>query len=179
MSRLGKLPIKIPQGCEARIDKNAIIVKGPKGELTQALSKIVKVEVLGNEIKLNIENKSDKKEKAFWGLYWSLISNMVKGVIEGFEVKLEIIGVGYKAALSGQKLVLNVGYSHPVDFILPNGISGLVAGNVITISGADKQLVGEMAAQIRKIRKPEPYKGKGIKYVSEFIKKKEGKTAGK
>mgnify|MGYP001594478303 CR=1 FL=1 len=114
-----------------------------------------------------------------WGLYYSLIKNMAVGVNEGFEKKLEINGVGYKVAASGNKLNLSLGFSHPVVFDLPDGVSGQAEGNIITLKGADRQLVGETAARIRKIRKPEPYKGKGIKYVDEVIVKKEGKTAAK
>ena len=179
MSRLGKLPIEIPTGTQAKIENNFIIVKGSKGELKQELNNLVKVEVLEKEIKVSIKNEKVKKERAFWGLYRSLINNMVQGVETGFEKKLEVNGVGYRIALAGKKLTLNVGYSHPVDFELPEGITGAVEGNVITISGIDKQLVGEVAAKIRKIKKPEPYKGKGIKYIDEVIRRKEGKTAGK
>ncbi len=179
MSRLGKLPIEIPTGIQAKIENNFIIVKGSKGELKQELNNLVKVEVLEKEIKVSIKNEKVKKERAFWGLYRSLINNMVQGVETGFEKKLEVNGVGYRIALAGKKLTLNVGYSHPVDFELPEGITGAVEGNVITISGIDKQLVGEVAAKIRKIKKPEPYKGKGIKYIDEVIRRKEGKTAGK
>lgn len=179
MSRLGKLPIKLPDTVEAKIENNFIVVKGPKGELKQELNNIVKVDIVDGEIQVSINDITDKKEKAFWGLFRSLINNMVVGVTDGFEKKLEVNGVGYRVAISGKKLTLNVGYSHPVDFMLPEGIDGAVEANVITISGFDKQLVGEMAAQIRKVRKPEPYKGKGIKYVDEVIIRKEGKTAGK
>jgi len=179
MSRLGKLPIILTEGTQAKIENNFIIVKGSKGELKQELNDLVKVEVLEKEIKVSIKNEKVKKERAFWGLYRSLINNMVLGVETGFEKKLEVNGVGYRIALTGKKLILNVGYSHPVDFELPEGITGAVEGNVITISGIDKQLVGEVAAKIRKIKKPEPYKGKGIKYIDEVIRRKEGKTAGK
>ncbi len=179
MSRLGKLPIILTDGIQAKIDNNFIIVKGSKGELKQELNGLVKVEVLEKEIKVSIKNEKVKKERAFWGLYRSLINNMVQGVEKGFEKKLEVNGVGYRITLVGKKLTLNVGYSHPVDFELPEGITGAVEGNVITISGIDKQLVGEVAAKIRKIKKPEPYKGKGIKYIDEVIRRKEGKTAGK
>ena len=179
MSRLGKLPIILTDGIQAKIDNNFIIVKGSKGELKQELNDLVKVEVLEKEIKVSIKNEKVKKERAFWGLYRSLINNMVQGVEKGFEKKLEVNGVGYRITLVGKKLTLNVGYSHPVDFELPEGITGAVEGNVITISGIDKQLVGEVAAKIRKIKKPEPYKGKGIKYIDEVIRRKEGKTAGK
>lgn len=179
MSRLGKLPINIPAGVEARIDNNFIIVKGPKGELKQELHDLVQVDIKESIITVSVKKPENKKEKSFWGLYRSLIDNMVTGVTDGFEKKLEVNGVGYRVALQGTKLVLNVGYSHPVEFALPKGIAGAVEGNVITISGASKQAVGEAAANIRKIRKPEPYKGKGIKYVDEIIRRKEGKTAAK
>ncbi|MEA1962924.1 MAG: 50S ribosomal protein L6 [Patescibacteria group bacterium] len=179
MSRLGKLPIILTDGIQAKIENNFIIVKGPKGELKQELNDSVKVEILEKEIKVSVKNEKVKKERAFWGLYRSLINNMVQGAATGFEKKLEVNGVGYRIALAGKKLTLNVGYSHPVDFELSEGISGAVEGNVITISGIDKQMVGETAAKIRKIRKPEPYKGKGIKYIDEVIRIKEGKTAGK
>lgn len=178
MSRLGKLPIKLPEAVQAKLEKGFLTVKGPKGELKLEI-KAVKVDVSTEEIKVSISESGDKRERTFWGLYRSLINNMVVGVTNGFEKKLEVIGVGYRAAIAGKKLTLNVGYSHPVDFILPDGIDGKVEGNAITISGFDKQLVGEMAAQIRKIRKPEPYKGKGIRYSDEIIIKKEGKAGGR
>ena len=179
MSRIGKLPIDFLESTQVKIDEGFIIVKGLKGELRIKLNDLVKVEIKEKQIILSIDNFEDKKKRAFWGLYRSLINNMVKGVEEGFEKKLEINGVGYNASLSGDKLVVKAGYSHPVDFLLPEGISAQVEGNVITISGIDKQSVGEVAAQIRKIRKPEPYKGKGIKYIDEVIRRKEGKTAAK
>ncbi len=179
MSRLGKKPIPLPDGIQAKIENDFIIVKGPKGELKQKLHEKVKVEINDSEIKVLVEKPEVKKQKALWGLFRSLINNMVIGVNEGFEKKLEINGIGYKASISGQKLTLHVGYSHPVDYMLPKGIKGQVEGNIITISGIDKQLVGEIAAQIRKIRKPEPYKGKGIKYVDEVIRRKVGKAAAK
>lgn len=177
MSRLGKVPIQIPEGVQVKIENNFIIVKGGKGELKQALHELVKVDISDSDIKVSVKNTEIKREKAFWGLYRSLINNMVKGVTEGFEKKLELIGVGYRVSLTGNKLLFNVGYSHPVEFGLPDGISAQVEGNNITISGADKQNVGETAARIRKIRKPEPYKGKGIKYTDEIIRRKEGKAA--
>jgi len=179
MSRLGKLPIVLPEGTKASIDGGFVVVKGPKGELKEKVSDIVKVDISEKEIVVSIKNIDSKKEKAFWGLYRSLINNMVIGVNEGFEKKLEINGVGYKVALQGKKLILNVGYSHPVEYELPEGITGAVEANVITVSGIDKQLVGEAAAQIRKVKKPEPYKGKGIKYIDEVIRRKAGKAAGK
>ncbi len=179
MSRLGKLPINLPTGTQVKIENSFIVVKGTKGELQQEIHPKVKVEINESEIKVSVNNPEIKKQRALWGLYRSLINNMVIGVNDGFEKRLEINGVGYRASISGQKLTLNVGYSHPVDYVLPEGIKGQVEGNIITISGIDKQLVGEIAAQIRKIRKPEPYKGKGIKYVDEVIRRKAGKTASK
>ncbi len=179
MSRLGKKPIPLPDGTQAKIENDFIIIKGPKGELKQKLHEKVKVKINDSEIEVSVEKPEIKKQRALWGLFRSLINNMVTGVNEGFEKKLEINGVGYKASISGQKLTLHVGYSHPVDYMLPEGIKGQVEGNIITISGIDKQLVGEIAAQIRKIRKPEPYKGKGIKYIDEIIRRKVGKAAAK
>ena len=179
MSRLGKLPVQLSDGVEAKIADNFITIKGPKGELKQELHDLVKIEIKDKEIIVSVDKPENKKERAFWGLYRSLVNNMVVGVTEGFEKKLEVNGVGYRVALSGKKLTLHVGYSHPVEFELPEGISGAVEANVITISGIDKQLVGEVAANIRKVRKPEPYKGKGIKYIDEVIRRKEGKTAAK
>jgi len=183
MSRIGKLPIKIPQNTEVKIQDDIIMVKGPKGELNQKINPLVSIEIKdgqeggGKEAVVSIENEKDKKSKAMWGLFRQLINNMVKGVNEGFEKKLEINGVGYRASATGSVLILNVGYSHPINFELPKGIAGSVEKNVITISGFDKQLVGEVAAKIREIRKPEPYKGKGIKYTTEVIRRKAGKTA--
>lgn len=179
MSRLGKLPVKLNDGAQAKIENNFIIVKGPKGELKQKLHNLVQVEINAEEIVVKVKKPEVKKERSFWGLYRSLINNMVIGVTKGFEKQLEINGVGYRVALAGKKLNLNLGFSHPVEFPLPEGIAAQVEGNKITIQGIDKQLVGETAANIRKIRKPEPYKGKGIKYIDEVIIRKEGKTAGK
>jgi len=179
MSRLGKLPINIVEGVTAKIEGKKIIVKGPKGELSQDFNDLVVLEIKEKEIIVSVKNEKNKKERAFWGLFRSLINNMVLGVSEGFEKKLEVNGVGYRVALSGKKIILNVGYSHPVEFELPEGINASIEGNIITVSGIDKQLVGEVAANIRKVRKPEPYKGKGIKYIDEIIRRKEGKTAGK
>ncbi|SRR6056297_341862 len=179
MSRIGKLPIEFSAETQVKIEDGFIKVKGPKAELSREISDLVKVEVKDNQIIVSIDDLKDKKKKAFWGLYRTLIANMVKGVEEGFEKKLEINGVGYSASISGNKLILKVGYSHPVEYNLPEGITAQVEGNLITISGYDKQLVGEVAARIRKVRKPEPYKGKGIKYEGETIRRKEGKAAAK
>jgi large subunit ribosomal protein L6 len=179
MSRLGKLPIELKEGVQVKLDGGFVIVKGPNGELREKLHPKVKIEVNAQEVKVSVNNPEEKKEKALWGLFASLIRNMVKGVKDGFEKKLEINGVGFRAAVSGRKLVLNVGFSHPVEYNLPEGINARVEGNIIVISGASKQLVGEVAAQVRRIKRPEPYKGKGIKYVEEVIIRKEGKTAAK
>ncbi len=185
MSRLGKLPIEIPTGIEVKIQGDLVIVKGSKGELQQKIHPAVKVEIIdgdtGKVVQVSIADKDNKKDNknvnAFWGLYRQLINNMIHGVNEGFSKQLEVNGVGYRVAVSGNKLTLNVGYSHQVDYELPKGISATVEKNVITISGIDKQAVGEVSAQIRKVRKPEPYKGKGIKYIDEIIRRKAGKTA--
>jgi large subunit ribosomal protein L6 len=179
MSRLGKLPIELPAGVEAKIDGEFIVVKGPKGELKEKLNKAVKINIEAGQILVTVDDSKSKKEKALWGLFRNLIRNMVVGVTKGFEKKLEINGVGYKVSGGGKKLVFNVGYSHPVNFELPAGLESKVEDNVITISGFDKKLVGEISFQIRKIRQPEPYKGKGIKYVGEVLRRKEGKVAAK
>lgn len=186
MSRIGKKPILIPEKVDVKIDNDFVIVKGPKGELKQKLIPEIKLNFSDNKKELNVDikNKDVKKEKALWGTFRQLINNMIIGVTEGFEKKLEINGVGYKAVITGKtgsasggELVLNVGFSHPVNFKIPENIDIAVEKNLITISGIDKQLVGETAAQIRKIKKPEPYKGKGIKYVDEIIRRKAGKQA--
>ena len=179
MSRIGKNPIAIPNGVEVKIADGLIEVKGPKGSLKQAIHPAVSISVDGGSVKIAIKDENDRSQRALWGLFGSLVRNMVKGVTEGFEKKLEINGVGMKYAVSGKKVVLNVGFSHPVDFPIPEGTNIAVEGNVLTVSGIDKQLVGETAAQIRRIKKVEPYKGKGIKYLGEAYVKKAGKAAGK
>ena len=179
MSRIGKQPIIIPTGVEVKINEGLIVVKGPKGQLEQKIHPQVKLDLVDGAINVSVQNSVDKLQRALWGLFASLIRNMVIGVTEGFSKQLEINGVGFKAAVADKKLVLNVGFSHPVEFDIPDGLEIKVDGNNITISGADKQLVGEIAAQIRKVKKIEPYKGKGIKYIDEEIKRKVGKaTAG-
>jgi len=179
MSRIGKKPINIPESVDVKIEGSQLTVKGPKGELNLDIHPMVKIEQKDGQLEVTIKNPEDKNEKALWGLFGSLVKNMIDGVTEGFEKKLEIVGIGYKAELKGDNLVLNVGYSHPVEFKIPQGITVAIDKNIITITGIDKQLVGEIAANIRKVRKPEPYKGKGIKYVDEIIIKKVGNAAGK
>ena len=180
MSRIGKKPIEIPEGVEVKIDNNVVSVKGPKGSLSQEINSIVVLKLVNGEnskaITVEVENESDKNERSQWGTARAIIANLVKGVTEGFEKKLEVNGVGYRVSVSGTTLVLVVGYSHDVKFPMPEGIVATVEGNVITISGTDKHLVGEVAANIRKVRKPEPYKGKGIKYIDEVIRRKAGKA---
>ncbi|MDD5527864.1 MAG: 50S ribosomal protein L6 [Patescibacteria group bacterium] len=177
MSRLGKLPIKIPADVQVKIEGDLVTVKGPKGELKRKILPQIAVKAGVGELFVSIINPKNKRENALWGLYWNLIRNMIIGVKDGFQKKLEINGVGFKVAGAGKKLTFNVGFSHPVVFELPAGIDGKVEENVITVSGADKELLGEIANQIRNIKKPEPYKGKGIKYVDEVIRRKEGKAA--
>ncbi|MFH1564408.1 MAG: 50S ribosomal protein L6 [bacterium] len=177
MSRVGKKQIDIPNDIQLKVDDRKINVKGPKGELNLTVHPKILIEQSENAIIVNVKDPDDKAERSLWGTTRKLISNMVEGVSNGFEKKLEVNGIGYKVSVSDNKIVLSVGFSHPVDFVLPDGISAAVEKNVIVLSGIDKQLVGEIAAQIRKIRKPEPYKGKGIKYVDEQIIRKAGKTA--
>jgi len=177
MSRLGKLPIKLVPGVQFNIDGGQIVIKGSKGELKQALHPQVKVELNGEEIIVTVQDPTDKKQRALWGLFRNLVENMVVGVSQGFERRLEIKGVGYRAAATGSKLTLNLGFSHPIEVPMPQGVSVAVDGSFIILTGCDKQLLGEIAAQIRKFREPEPYKGKGIKYVEETIRRKAGKTA--
>jgi len=179
MSRLGKLPIKILPGVTVSISDKEMSFKGPKGELKLAHNKLIEVKVENDEVLVKPYDMEAKNASAMWGLMWSLVRNCVIGVGEGFVKKLEVNGVGYRAAVSGTNLTLNLGYSNPVIFELPKDIKASVEGNVISIEGADKALVGETAARIRKLRKPEPYKGKGIKYTDEVILRKAGKAAAK
>jgi large subunit ribosomal protein L6 len=180
MSRTGKLPIEYSNNTQVSAENGIVKVKGPKGELQQQLHSLVHIEIGDNQIHVKVKDSEDRKQRALWGLFRSLVNNMVRGVEEGFQKQLEVNGVGYKVAMKGEDtVVLNVGFSHPAEYKLPEGVSASVEGNVITISGIDKQLVGKAAAQIKNIKKAEPYKGKGLKYVGEEIKRKEGKTASK
>ncbi len=176
MSRVGKNPIELPQGVSIKIDGDNISVSGPKGELSLKKSPVIGVVQEDSLIKVFID-KETKDSNALWGLTRSLIANMVEGVSKGFEKKLEIEGVGYRVELKGNKLVFALGFSHPVEFEAPEGIKFEVDKNVITVSGIDKCLVGQTAANIRKLKKPEPYKGKGIRYQGEVIRRKAGKKA--
>ncbi|HQK63906.1 MAG TPA: 50S ribosomal protein L6 [Candidatus Staskawiczbacteria bacterium] len=175
MSRIGKKPIEIAEGVKIEVSDTEIKVSGPKGELKQALRPEIKVQVQDKQVLVSPKGELPKKGRGLWGLYRALIANMVEGVSKGFEKKLEIEGVGFKAAATGDKLVLNLGFVNPVEIKKPEGITFLVEKNIVTVSGIDKQLVGETAAIIRKQKKAEPYKGKGIKYQGEKIRRKEGK----
>lgn len=176
MSRIGKKPITIPSGVKIEVSGPEVTVTGPKGSLTQALVPGIKLEIKEGELSVVAENES-RKARSYQGLTRSLVANMVQGVSEGIKKVLEINGLGYKAELEGDTLVLNLGYSHPVRFALPDGISAAIEKNtIVTLSGIDKQQVGQVAANIRAIRKPEPYKGKGIRYANEKIRRKAGKA---
>lgn len=184
MSRIGKQPIKIPENVEIKIEGKFIIVKGVKGELQQALSDKIKVEIKDHEIIFspaspleNISGLTRKRVMAMWGTLRMLVYNMIEGATEGFTKKVELHGVGYRANLEGKKLILSLGFSHPVEIPMPEGIEFKIEKNIIAISGIDKQLVGQVAAGIREKRKPEPYKGKGIRYVGEIVRRKAGKKA--
>jgi len=175
MSRIGKKPIEIPQGVKIEITEKEIKVSGPKGELKQVIHPEIKVESNDGKILVSPKAELSKKGRGLWGLYRALISNMVEGVSKGFEKKLEIEGVGFKAAVDTDGLTMNLGFTNPVKIKKIDGINFLVEKNVITVSGPDKERVGHIAALIRKQKKAEPYKGKGIKYQGEKIRRKEGK----
>lgn len=179
MSRIGRKPISLPPGVEISVAANTITVKGPKGVLTQAIPEDITIEQQDNE--LLVKRPSDiKRHRAMHGLTRALVANMVIGVTAGFEKKLEMVGVGYRAQMQGNKLVINIGFSHPVEIDPPAGIEFEVpAVTKITVKGIDKQLVGNTAADIRAIRKPEPYKGKGMRYENEVVRRKAGKTGAK
>ncbi|HLD60802.1 MAG TPA: 50S ribosomal protein L6 [Patescibacteria group bacterium] len=179
MSRIGKKIRTLPAGVSAEVKGGEIIIKGPKGELRQRLHPRVTVVVNGSEVTTKVVAEENKRDRALWGTFSSLIENMIDGVTQGFKKQLEINGVGFKAALKGADLNLEVGFSHPVIVKAIPGIKFTVEKNVITVEGSDKQMVGETAAMIRRVKKPEPYKGKGIKYVEEVIRRKAGKTAAK
>ena len=176
MSKVGKLPVAIPAGVTVNVANGTISVKGPKGELKQSFHDEIEIKVEGTEVLLTTKNDA-KQTNAYHGLYRSLISNMVKGVTEGFTKTLVITGVGYRAEVKGKELVMNLGYSSDYIAIIPEGLTVVATPDgKLTISGIDKQLVGEFCSQIRKLRKPEPYKGKGIRYETEVIRRKVGKT---
>jgi large subunit ribosomal protein L6 len=176
VSRIGNKIVVLPEGVSVTQEGNNITVKGPKGELTREFSSDIKMNIEGNEVTFTRPNDS-KEMKTIHGTTRANFNNMVVGVSEGFQKALELIGVGYRAQLQGTKLVLNVGYSHPVEITPPAGVTVEVPANTqVVVKGANKEAVGELAANIRGVRPPEPYKGKGIRYVGEYVRRKEGKT---
>jgi large subunit ribosomal protein L6 len=175
MSRLGRKPIALPKGVNISVGADAVSVKGPKGELKRSVPEGVKIKQEGAS--LSVTRDSDSRDhRARHGLMRALLANMVKGVTDGFERKLEINGVGYRAEVAGQKLTMALGYSHPVVYELPKGIGAKVDKNLVILTGSDRELLGETAAKVRSFRPPEPYKGKGVKYLEEHIRRKVGKT---
>ena len=180
MSRIGKLPVKIPAGVDVKVEDNVVSVKGPKGTLSQSVNQNIGVTIENGELKVSRPN-DEKENRAMHGLYRALIHNMVTGVTTGFTKSLELVGVGYRAqADNPSQLTINIGFSHPVVVKAPENVTFATPNpNKITVSGIDKQVVGEIAAEIRAIRKPEPYHGKGIRYEGEFVRHKEGKSGKK
>lgn len=183
MSRIGNLPIQLPTGVSIDVKNNTVTVKGAKGELKQTIQEGIKVEVEEGEIKVT-RTDDQKQTRAYHGLYRSLINNMVIGVTEGYEKQLELVGVGFRAANTGNVLELTLGYSHPIFLVLPQEVSVEAKSErnqnpIITLKSIDKQLIGQVCAKIRSLRKPEPYKGKGIKFKGEQLRRKAGKTAAK
>jgi large subunit ribosomal protein L6 len=179
MSRIGKKPISLPKGVEVRQDGATLVVKGPKGTLQSPMAPGISMKVEGAELSLLRENE-ERQTRAFHGLTRALLANNIAGVTEGFKKELDIVGVGYRAEVKGREVVFQLGYSHPINFKIPEGIDIAVdKGGHVVITGIDKQVVGQTAAEIRKLRMPDPYKGKGIKYTGEVIRRKAGKAAGK
>ena len=178
MSRIGKSPVPIPNGVTVTVKDTTVAVKGAKGELTLTLPEQISAKVNGDKVELQCAaTAGDKQASANWGTSRSLIANMIEGVSKGYSKDLEIQGVGFRAALQGKKLVLSLGYSHPIEFIVPDAIKiNVVDGTAITVSGIDKHLVGEVSARIRDFYPPEPYKGKGVRYKGEYVRRKVGKT---
>ncbi len=179
MSRIGKKPVQLPDKVQFSLNGDVISVKGPKGSLERQLHPAIELDVNDSQIEVKTDT-TDKKKVALQGLFRSLIDNMVIGVSAGYEKKLVLSGIGYRAEANGKSLVLNVGYSNPVNFELPDGVTANVENNTqITLAGIDKEVLGQVAANVRRVRPPEPYKGKGIMYADERIIRKAGKTAGK
>ncbi|MDO5537562.1 MAG: 50S ribosomal protein L6 [Desulfovibrionaceae bacterium] len=178
MSRIGKMPVVVPANVEVTIGADTINVKGPKGQVSTPVCPLIEYEMKDGHIQLTRKDET-RESNAQHGLRRTLLHNCIVGVTEGFTKALEVVGVGYRVAVKGPVIELQVGYSHPVLVDVPDGITAVAEGNVLKLSGADKEKVGEFAAQIRRIRKPEPYKGKGIKYTTETIRRKVGKSGGK
>lgn len=175
MSKIGKKPIPIPKGVDTKIDGDLVLVKGPKGELKKTFNNSVSISISEGNIVVGLKNDQDASE--IWGLTRALIANMLKGVTDGFEKSLEFDGVGYKANVKGSELELNLGYSHPILVKIPDGIAVKIEKSIIKVSGIDNELIGHFAAEVKSKRLPEPYKGHGIKYVGEIIRRKAGKKA--
>jgi large subunit ribosomal protein L6 len=178
MSRIGKQPISIPKGVEIKLEGDLLTVKGPKGELRRRIHPKVQLDAAGDRIVVSTTDES-RESKSLHGLFRVLIGNMVTGVATGYEKSLEIVGVGYRAELKGKSAVLSLGYSHPINFELPKGVDARIEKTKVILSGIDKELLGMTAAKIRAFREPEPYKGKGIKYAEETVRKKAGKAGAK
>ncbi|MBF0134723.1 MAG: 50S ribosomal protein L6 [Magnetococcus sp. DMHC-1] len=175
MSRIGKKPIPVPSGVDVKVDHQTVSIKGKRGTLTRTFHQDVEIHVESGTIRVS-PRRDDREGKALWGLTRSLLNNMVHGVSEGFTRKMEIVGVGYRAAVSGRVLKLTLGYSHPIDYALPEGVNVEVEKNtLLTLTGADRERLGQTCAEIRDYRPPEPYKGKGIRYLEETVLRKEGK----
>jgi large subunit ribosomal protein L6 len=177
MSRVGKMIIPIPKGVELKMDGRTVSAKGPKGELSCDLLDGIEVDIDEGQASVR-QNSTEKNARAFHGLSRALVNNLVEGVFKGFSKSLEIHGTGYRAQVQGNKLILNLGFSNPIEYPVREGIQTAVEGNKITVSGIDKAAVGQVAAEIRKFRPPEPYKGKGVRYVGEHVRRKAGKSAG-
>lgn len=175
MSKIGKQPILIPDGVSFRIEKQKATIQGPKGEISITLPLQLSAKLLKNQLLVSKDSQA-REAQALWGLYRTLLANAVQGVLQGFRKELEMVGIGFKAQLEGEKLKLDVGYSHPIFYTPPPGVKLSVGKKTIAIEGIDKQLVGQVAARIRTIKKPEPYKGKGIRYLGEEVKLKPGKA---
>ena len=176
MSRIGKKIINIPEPVEITSDRGVLTVKGPLGTLTRSFKPVIEIKIDGQEITLN-PTKNDVETRSLWGTYGSHITNLIEGVTKGFAKKLSIEGVGYKVNIVGDKVVMNIGLSHSVEVKIPEGIKAVAEKNDFAFSGIDKELVGQFAAKIRAYKKTEPYKGKGIRYVGEFIRRKQGKKS--
>ncbi|MFA7314937.1 MAG: 50S ribosomal protein L6 [Candidatus Magasanikbacteria bacterium] len=179
MSRIGKQVISIPAGVTVNIKDASVEVKGPKGTLVRQLNDKVKVIMADGTLTVDVKNKEEKSERSLWGTFGAHLKNMIEGVTVGFKKELEINGVGFKVAMKGKDLQLEVGFSHPVIFKMPESVVAKVEKNAITLESYDKEMLGSTASEIRAIKKPEPYKGKGIKYIDEIIRRKAGKTATK
>ncbi|MBX4200457.1 50S ribosomal protein L6 [Candidatus Parcubacteria bacterium] len=176
MSRIGKQVISIPEKTEVKFSGNSVVVKGPLGEISRHVEPIIQVSIVGNEVKL-LPKRETLESKALWGTYAAHIKNMVSGVNKPFEKKLILEGIGYKSEVRGDKIVFALGFSHPVEVSIPTGLKVTAEKNNITVSGIDKELVGEFTAKLRALKKPEPYKGKGMRYADEVIRRKQGKKA--